>query len=72
MMLKKRIISLMLLVSLVMMPVSAVIIHLQHKTAIGHPWLHIHVLFGVVFMITGICHVVFNWRILKHYLMGRK
>jgi len=71
-MLKKRIISLMLLLSLVMMPVSAVIIHKMHGTITGHKWLHIHVLFGVVFMITGICHIVFNWRMLKHYIIGRK
>jgi len=71
-MFKKKLISLMLLISLVMMPVSAVIIHKMHGSAAGHKWLHIHVLFGVIFMIAGVLHLFFNWRIFKHYLAGKK
>ena len=69
---KRRVISLILLVSLIMTPVSAVIIHVTHgREMISHKWLHLHVLFGVVFVIAGVYHVVINWRTLKSYLMGK-
>ena len=64
---KRAVISLTLLFSLVMMPVSAVIIHLAHGTKTGHIWLHLHVIFGVIFVVAGIYHIVCNWRALKNY-----
>ena len=72
MILKKRIISSVLFLTLVMMPVSGIVIHKMHGTIAGHKWLHIHVLFGVIFMIAGIFHIVYNWRIMKHHMIGRK
>jgi len=65
---KRRIISLILLFSLFMMPVSAIIVHILHGKAIGHSWLHLHVIFAVTFTVAGIYHVVYNWRTLKSYL----
>ena len=68
---KRGITSLILLVTLIMMPVSAAIVHITHGTAISHTWLHLHVLFAVTFTGAGIYHVVINWRTLKYYLIGK-
>ena len=65
---KRGIVSLVLLLSLIMMPVSAVIVHISHGTAVSHVWLHLHVIFAVTFTVAGIYHVVYNWRTLKSYL----
>ena len=69
---KRKIISLILLTTLIVMPVSALIIHVTHGKAISHLWLHIHVIFGVLFIVAGIFHVVYGWRTLKYYLTGKK
>ena len=69
---KRKIVSLVLLAALIMMPVSGAYVHMTHGAAISHKWLHIHVLSGVLFMIAGIYHVVYNWKTLKQYLTGKK
>jgi hypothetical protein len=69
---KRGVVSLILLITLIMMPVSAAIVHATHGGAISHKWLHLHALFGVIFIVAGIYHVVHNWRTLKHYLVGKK
>ena len=70
---KRLVASLALLVTLIMMPVSAIIVHTMHlNVTVSHKWLHIHVFFGVIFVIAGIWHVVINWRTLKFYLTGKK
>ena len=69
---KRTVVSLILLVTLFMMPVSAAIIHITHGTTISHIWLHLHVLFAVSFTVAGICHAAYNWRALKHYLFCNK
>ena len=68
---KRSIISLILLITLIMMPVSAAIVHITHGTAVSHKWLHLHVLFAVLFTGAGIYHVVIHWRTLKYYLTGK-
>ena len=68
---KRSIVSLALLFSLFMMPVSAVIVHVSHGKAMSHIWLHLHVFFAVTFTIAGVYHVVLNWRALKFYLTGK-
>ena len=68
---KRTVISFILLLSLIMMPVSGVIVHATHGAAISHTWLHLHILLGVIFCIAGIFHLVNNWRFLKNSLMGR-
>ncbi|MDR2904682.1 MAG: 4Fe-4S binding protein [Helicobacteraceae bacterium] len=68
---KRKIVSLMLLATFIMMPTSAVYIHVTHGTETSHNWLHIHVLFGAIFMVVGIYHIVYNWRVLKHYWIGK-
>jgi len=69
---KRKVVSLMLLATLIMMPVSALIVHITHGKAISHLWLHIHVIFGILFVIAGVFHVVYSWRTLKCYLTGKK
>ena len=68
---KRGIVSLILLCSLIMMPVSAVIVHFTHGTVISHQWLHLHVVFAVTFTVAGVYHIVYNWRTLKYYLSGK-
>ena len=68
---KRVVVSLILLFTLIMMPVSAAIVHSTHETAISHTWLHLHVLFAAMFMIASGYHVAYNWRALKHYLYGK-
>ena len=69
---KRKVVALILLATLITMPVSAIIVHLTHGRAISHQWLHIHVVFGVLFVVAGIFHIVYSWRTLKHYLTGKK
>ena len=68
---KRGIVSLVLLCSFIMMPVSAVFVHITHGTAISHQWLHFHVVFAVTFTVAGVYHIVYNWRTLKYYLSGK-
>ena len=69
---KRVIVSLILLVTLIMMPASAAIVHITHGTAASHTWLHIHVVFAFIFIVAGIYHVVYNRRALKNYLLGKQ
>jgi len=69
---KRKVVSLILLITLIIMPISALIVHVTHGKAINHFWLHIHVTFGVLFVVAGIFHIVYNWRTLKNYLIGKK
>jgi len=68
---KRKIVSLILLATLIMMPTSAFIVHVTHGTATSHTWLHLHTIFGVLFVVVGIYHVIYNWRTLKSYLFGK-
>jgi uncharacterized membrane protein len=68
---KRKVVSVILLATLIMMPVSGIYVHVRHGTAISHTWLHIHVLFGVIFIVAGFYHVVYNWKALKRYLTGK-
>jgi len=69
---KRKVVSLILLATLIVMPVSALIVHITHGKAISHLWLHIHVVFGILFVVAGVFHLVYGWRILKYYLTGKK
>ncbi len=70
---RRRVISLTLFLTLVAMPVSALIAHAMHGVRGSHHiWIHIHVICGVLFTVAGIFHIVYNWRTLKHYLAGKK
>ncbi|MCL2104796.1 MAG: hypothetical protein FWH21_07055 [Kiritimatiellaeota bacterium] len=67
---KRRIVSLTLLASFVMLFASAVIVHATHGTTASHTWLHLHGLFGVIFTLASIYHIAYNWRTLKSHLFG--
>ena len=70
---KRAIVALILLAALIAMPITGILVHLSHaREEVSHSWLHYHVLSGIVFMVAGIYHVVYNWRTLKHYLFGKK
>ena len=69
---KRAAISLTLLFSLIMLPVSGVIIHIGHGTETGHTWLHLHVLIGIMFIVAAIYHIIYNWKVLKNYLIDKK
>jgi len=68
---KRKVVSLILLATLIMMPISGVCVHVTHGTETSHKWLHFHVLSGIIFMVVGIYHVVYNWKVLKRYLTGK-
>jgi len=68
---KRKTVALLLVVTIIMMPVTGTIIHASHRTVAEHKWLHIHVIFGVLFVIVGIFHIIYNWKALKRYLLGK-
>jgi len=65
---KRAIVSLTLLFTAIMMPVSAWVAHASHGTTVSHTWLHLHGLFGIMFIVSGIFHIIYNRRALMHYL----
>jgi len=69
---KRKAVALILLATFIMLPVSGAYVHVTHGTANSHKWLHIHVLFGFIFMVAGIFHIVYNRKVLKHYLRHEK
>ena len=69
---KRKTVALILLATVIILPVSGAYIHVTHGEASSHKWTHIHALFGVIFIAASLYHIVYNWKILKHYLTGRK
>ena len=69
---KRKEVALILLATLIIMPVSGILVHIKHGAESSHTWLHIHVLFGIIFIVASIYHVIYNWKAFKHYLLGKK
>ncbi|MDL2230756.1 DUF4405 domain-containing protein [Alistipes sp. OttesenSCG-928-L06] len=69
---RRALMSVGLFFSLLMLPVTAVLIHATHGRPASHTWLHIHVVFGVLFMIFGAFHAVYNRKALVRYMRGTK
>jgi cation transport ATPase len=68
---KRAVVSLTLLFSFVLLSISGLIlIPIPHGTEIGKGWLHLHAIFGIVFIVAGIYHTIYNWRAVKHYIMS--
>lgn len=68
---KRAIVSLGLLITLLAMPVSALTAHAAHgNPPVRHAWMHIHLVTGILFMVFGILHVIYNWKALKRYMPG--
>ena len=66
---KRLVVSLTLLVTAIIMPVSALIYHVTGHES--HIWLHIHGAFGFMFVIASIFHIVYNWKTLKNYIVSK-
>ena len=62
----------LLLISFILLPVSAVATHLTHNNIGGHPWLHIHVVFGIIFVYYGFAHIIKKRKALKFYIFGKE
>jgi len=65
-----HIVSLILLCSFYMMPVSEAVEHATHGKTMSHTWLYLHILFAVTFIVAGLYLVVSHWRTLKFFLSG--
>jgi len=69
---KRAIVSITLFVAFITMFVSAFIANKSTQgSAVWHTWIHIHGYSGMIFTITSIFHIVYNWRALKRYMMGK-
>jgi cell division protein FtsW (lipid II flippase) len=72
---RRAIVSVGLLIFFILLIVSAVMIQVEEVNPQSfslHVWTAIHVVCGTVFMIFVIFHLVYNWRIFKNYLNGKK
>lgn len=68
---KRAVTSIGLFITLILMPVSALIVHITHGQPSSHVWLHIHVIAGILFTVFGILHAIYNWKALKRYIFGK-
>ena len=87
---KRRIVSLTLFITSIIMPVSGFIVHITHNVGnefginvegvfmpdrygskLSHNFLHIHVVFGFIFIVACIFHIVLNWKTMKYFLVGK-
>ena len=65
---KRTFVSILLLLCIIIVPLSALLIHLNHGNEIEHLFLHIHAYIGIIFVIIGIIHIKLNWKAFKNYL----
>ncbi|MDR2475570.1 MAG: DUF4405 domain-containing protein [Bacteroidales bacterium] len=64
----RKTVSILLLLSFIMLTVSGIIIlPMPSDGTNSHTWLHLHVLFAIIFIVAGIYHIVHNWKTLKMY-----
>lgn len=68
---KRAVVSIALFVSMFMVLVTSLLTHVTHGFSISHLWLHVHVLFGLLFMVFGILHIVYNWKVFRNYIAGK-
>lgn len=70
--LKRTIVSIVLFVLFILLPISGNMIGAMRVNLEAiYIWGAIHSLFGVLFSIFGIFHIVYNWKTLKQYLGKR-
>ena len=66
---KRAIASVALFITFVLLPVSGKMIQIfERRTFWGDLGLQLHAMSAGIFMMAGICHVVFNWKQLKNYI----
>ena len=68
---KRKIVSILLLISLIAMPITGGITHATHEQMSGHIWLHIHIFSGFIFTVSAIFHLIWNWKTMKRYITGK-
>ena len=68
---KRKIVSILLLLTLILMPFTGILIHINHGQKAEHSFLHFHFLSGVIFVIVGIIHLILNWKAFKKYLTNK-
>jgi hypothetical protein len=66
---KRAVVSILLLVMFILLPISGKMIGITKEDA--YIWGGIHYLTGMVFFIVGIFHIVYNWKMLKKYFLGK-
>jgi hypothetical protein len=70
---KRAVASVVLFITFILMPVSGKMIQLfGRETFWGEVGLQLHALSAGIFMVAGICHIVFHWKLLKQYMGGKK
>jgi hypothetical protein len=65
---KRAVVSVILFITFLLMPVSGKMIQLSGRDIF---WVTMHGLSGQIFMIAGVFHIVFNWKVLKQYMSGK-
>jgi hypothetical protein len=70
---KRAIASVILFITFILMPISGKMIQTFGKgTFWGDMGLQLHGLSAGIFMIAGLFHIVFNRKLLKQYMRGKK
>jgi hypothetical protein len=70
---KRAAASIALFIAFILMPISGKMIQIFGRgTFWGDVGLQLHGLSAGIFMIAGIFHIVFNWKLLKQYMGGKK
>jgi cell division protein FtsW (lipid II flippase) len=72
---RRAAVSVGLLILFALLIISAVMIQVEEVNPQSfslHVWTAIHAVCGTVFMLFVICHLVYNWRIFRNYLDGKK
>jgi len=72
---KRAFVSVAMFVSLMGLPVSGFMNHqLQFEpfTQGRHFWMSVHNVSAILFVVFALIHIVYNWRILKHYAQKAK
>jgi uncharacterized membrane protein len=77
----RSLVALLLLVCLIALPVTAIGMETAHTREFAdiqvrlysakHVWRELHVMFGILFVASGVCHALLNRRLIANYLMGR-
>jgi hypothetical protein len=70
---KRAIASVVLFITFILMPISGKMIQIFGRgTFWGDLGLQLHALSAGIFLVAGIFHIVFNWKLLKQYMGGKK
>ena len=69
---KRAVVSVALFILFILLPISGKMIEAEKDNPDAmFIWGGIHYLLGLLFTIFGLFHIVYNWKILTHYLKKR-